>query len=199
MTLALVLLDLQKGILHSRQIPWEDATAPVQVARVAAELLAAAREGHVPVVHVGVVRPYAHGIFDTPRTTSAQRSGKVPRDVVPLHPGSTDVEFVHGPIAGEEVVHKVGVSAFQGSRLDTLLRHGGVDEVMVAGVFTHMVVESTVRQGFDLGYRMVVVEDGCSAPAEGPHRAALSVGIPNFATVVDSEHACRRLRSEHHD
>ena len=50
-------------------------------------------------------------------------------------------------------------------------------------------VESTVRQGFDLGYRMTVVEDLCCAPAPGPHNAALTVGIPNFAVVMKSAEA----------
>jgi Isochorismatase family len=39
----------------------------------------------------------------------------------------------------------------QGTRLDMLLRNGNIHDVVVAGAFTRMVVESTVRQGFDLG------------------------------------------------
>jgi len=92
-------------------------------------------------------------------------------------------------------VQKVGVSAFTGTRLDQLLRNAGVSEVLVGGAFTHMVVESTVRDGFDLGYRMVVAEDACLAPAAAPHKNSLTTGIPNFAIVVDSKTACEKMRS----
>ena len=129
---------------------------------VATSLLDAAREGGVPIVHEGVVRPHARGSFDALRTAGARKSGRASRDVVPLAPRSADVTFVYAPGPAEEVVHKIGVLAFQGTRLDGLLRNVGADEVVVAGAFTHMVVESTVRQGFDLGYRMIVVEDGAA-------------------------------------
>jgi nicotinamidase-related amidase len=109
--------------------------------------------------------------------------------VLALSAESADVEFVLSPAPDEETVHKIGVSAFQGTRLDALLRNAAIQDVVVAGAFTHMVVESTVRQGFDLGYRMMVVEDACCAPAGAPHQAALTVGIPNFAVIVKSDEA----------
>jgi nicotinamidase-related amidase len=189
MTIALVLLDFQKGILLSDRIKFEDPEVPGKVLAVAESLRVAARTAGVLVVHVGVVRPRARGAYDALRTANAVKSGRAPRDNVPLEAGSDDVAFALAPHADDEVVHKVGVSAFQGTRLDALLRNGGVQDVIVAGAFTHMVVESTVRQGFDLGYRMTVVEDACCAPAPGPHNAALTVGIPNFAVIVSSANA----------
>jgi nicotinamidase-related amidase len=184
MTIALVLLDLQKGILLSDRITWEDATTPQKVLSAAETLLTGARAAGAMVVHVGVARPRARGVFDALRTTNAMKSGRAPRDVLGLSAGSADVEFILQPAANEETVHKIGVSAFQGTRLDMLLRNADIHDVVVAGAFTHMVVESTVRQGFDLGYRMTVVEDACCAPAPGPHNAALTIGIPNFAAIV---------------
>ena len=134
-------------------------------------------------------KPRARGAYDALRTANAVKAGKAPRDILSLAAGSDDVAFALAPYPDEEVVHKVGVSAFQSTRLDTLLRNAGVQDVVVGGAFTHMVVESTVRQGFDLGYRMTVVEDLCCAPAPGPHNAALAGGIPNFAVVVKSADA----------
>jgi nicotinamidase-related amidase len=189
MTVALVLLDLQKGILLSDRIKFEDPQAPRKVLAVAESLRTAARAAGVPVIQVGVVRPRARGAYDALRTANAVKTGKASRDILALAAGSDDVAFALEPHADEEIVHKVGVSAFQGTRLDALLRNAGVEHVVVGGAFTHMVVESTVRQGFDLGYRMTVVEDACCAPAAGPHNAALAGGIPNFAVVVSSAEA----------
>jgi len=189
MTIALLLLDLQKGIVLSDKIAWEDPATPTRTLQAAEALLGGARAAGIPVIHVGVTRPSARGSFDALRSTNAKKSGRAPRDILALAAGSGDVAFVLTPLPGEETVHKIGVSAFQGTRLDALLRNADVRDVVVAGAFTHMVVESTVRQGFDLGYRMAVVEDACCAPAAGPHNAALAVGIPNFATILKSGEA----------
>ena len=194
MAAALVLLDMQRGILKG-PIKFEEPDLPDKALAAAQSLLAAAREKKLLVVHVGVARPHARGTFDALRTAGARKSGKAPRDVLALAPGTPDVEFLLAPAAGEEVIHKVGVSAFCGTRLDQLLRNAGSSEVLVAGAFTHMVVESTVRDGFDLGYRMVVAEDACLAPAAAPHRNSLATGIPNFALVVDSSTASQRIRA----
>ncbi|MBS0320777.1 MAG: cysteine hydrolase [Proteobacteria bacterium] len=193
MTVALVLLDLQVGLVRSPRIAWEDPATPGRAIEAARALLDAARGNGVPVIHVGVVRPHARGQFDTPRTMVARKSGRIPRDVAPLEAGSDDTAFVLVPGPGEEVVHKVGVSAFQGTRLDALLRNAGIHDVVVAGAFTHMVVESTVRQGFDLGYRMTVVTDACCAPVAAAHQAAMTVGIPSFAIVAGLEESVALL------
>ncbi len=193
MAAALVLLDYQRGVRASGAIKFEDQEAPQKALQAAQKMLDAARAAGVLVVHVGVTRPHRRGTFDALRTAGSRKSGKAPRDMLALAPGTADVEFLVAPEAGEEVIHKVGVSAFCGTRLDQVVRNAGVDEVLVGGAFTHMVVESTVRDGFDLGYRMVVAEDACLAPAAAPHRNALATGIPNFAVVIDSATAAERL------
>jgi biuret amidohydrolase len=193
MTYALVLLDIQRGILQSDRIPWEDKATPKRALAAASSVLDAARQAGTLVIHVGVVRPHARGAFDVARSANARKSGRVPRDILALAAASPDVEFVLPPIAGEETVNKIGVSAFHDTRLDSLLRHAAVDEVIVAGAFTHMVVESTVRHGFDLGYRITVIEDACCAPAAAPHQSAINITLPNFAMIVSSAEAVKLL------
>lgn len=194
MSLALVLLDIQKGILASDTLRFDSPEVPRAALAAARSLLEAARASGVPVVHVGVARPQRRGAFDEVRTAVGLKSGKAPRDVLALAPGSPDVEFLLPPAPGEETIYKVGVSGFEGTRLDQVLRSVQARDVMVAGAFTHMVVESTVRQGFDHGYRMIVAKDACCAPAAMPHDNSLATGIPNFAVVLDSAAALARLR-----
>jgi nicotinamidase-related amidase len=190
---ALVLLDLQRGILSSPAISWDSAATPASVVNKAKTLLHAAREAGILIVHVGVVRSNARGTFDDLRTSSAKKSSRAPRDVLALAAGSPDIEFVLDPMSGEEIVYKMGVSGFQGTRLDMLLRNSSVQDVILAGVFTHMVVDSTARQGFDLGYRVIVAADACCAPAAAPHQNALATSIPNFAVVLQSQEIAASL------
>lgn len=194
MPVALLLLDYQKGILNSPVIPWDPADAPKTVAAAAEALAKAARAAKVPVVHVGVVRTRARGVFDEKRSQAALASGKGPRDTIALEHGSVDVEFVVAPQAGEDVVHKVGVSGFEGTRLDQVLRNLGVTDVLACGVFTHMAVESTVRQGFDKGYRMAVAAEACASPKIPLHQGSLERGIASFARVLNQAEAMALLR-----
>jgi nicotinamidase-related amidase len=193
MTRALVLLDLQAGILRAPGLPWDDPATPDRVLQAAKKLLDAARSAKAPVVHVGVNRARHRGGFDQPRTAMADRLGKAPRDAMPLLAGTPEVAFLLQAEAEEDIVHKVGVSAFQGTQLDQLLRSHGVEEVVIGGAFTHMVVESTARQGFDLGYRMVVCSEICCAPKQQVHEGSLNTGIPNFARVVSLDEAAGRF------
>src|SRR5450631_1093449 len=140
MPAALVLLDMQRGILSSPAVAWENPGTPAVVTAAAAELLRAARAARLLVVHVGVVRAHTRGTLDEVRTSAGRKSGRAPRDVLAMAGGTGDVEFVVAPAAGEEIVHKMGVSAFAATRLDLLLRSAGVRDVFLGGVFTHMVV-----------------------------------------------------------
>lgn len=187
MNKALVLLDMQKGILYSETIRWEDANAPDGAISAAQRLIQAFRAAHVPVMQVGVARQKIRGTFDVPRSTAADRSGRPPRDILPLQPGTAETEFVIAPQPEDEVIHKIGVSAFQGTPLDQMLRNAGAKEVIIAGTFTHMAVESTVRQGFDLGYHIIVAKDACCAPAPSLHDHALSATLPNFARILSCD------------
>ena len=196
MGVALLLVDFQNGILKSPVIPWESDDLPKKAIAAGADILAAARKLAVPIIHVGVVRALKAGALDAPRTAAAAKSGKAPRQILPMAAGSKDVEFVLAPEDGEEIVHKIGVSAFAGTRTETLLRNLGATDVIVAGVFTHMATESTVRQGFDLGFNMHVAAAACCSPSRMLHEASLSVGIPNFARVLpDTASVAEAMRS----
>ena len=183
MSACLVLLDLQHGILRSGRIAWADSATPERVISTARSYLDRARSLSMPVIHVGVVRNAVPDRLDRPRTEMAVRSGKTPREMLPMAADTSDVDFCLPPEPGEEIVLKTGVSAFAGTRLEQLLRGRRAEDVLVCGVFTHMVVESTVRQGFDLGYRMGVLADACAALAPAPHDSALNIGIPGFARI----------------
>jgi nicotinamidase-related amidase len=177
MKTCLMLLDLQHGILQSDRIPWESKDTPGKTIAAAQQLRSAARGAGV--LDVGAVRPIHEGEFDRPRMQAALKSGKVPRKVLPMAVGSPDA-----PIEGEEVVHKMGVSAFCGTRVEGRLRNRGAQEVVVAGAFTHMVVERAVGQGFDLGFELHVAAGTCCSPTTALHEASLANGISNFARIL---------------
>ena len=56
------------------------------------------------------------------------------------------------PAAADVVLHKSTVSAFNSSSLDRVLRNMGIECLVVTGVVTDGCVDSTARDGSDLGY-----------------------------------------------
>ncbi|MFJ2756433.1 cysteine hydrolase family protein [Nocardioides sp. NPDC087217] len=78
------------------------------------------------------------------------------------------------PEADDWVVTNPKVSAFASGDLDQRLRGSGIDTVVLFGVATNISVESTGRSAGDLGYRVIVVEDACSAAAPEVHDATIA-------------------------
>jgi biuret amidohydrolase len=97
---------------------------------------------------------------------------RIPDDIAPMH--------------GEPVVRKPRMSAFYASPLDSMLRSKDIDTVVLTGLSTNFVVESTVRAAVDMDYRVIVLEDGVTAGDEAVHRAALTSMGP-LADIVSVE------------
>lgn len=66
------------------------------------------------------------------------------------------------PRAGETVIEKDVNGGFIGTDLEIRLRRAGITRLVTVGFFTNMCVETTVRQGGNMGYDMYLVEDACA-------------------------------------
>ncbi|KAF4387053.1 hypothetical protein G4B88_024625 [Cannabis sativa] len=92
---------------------------------------------------------------------------------------------------GEDVVlEKNTYSAFQGTKLEEILRERRVEEVIVAGVMTNLCCETTARDAFVRGFRVFFSRDATATANEELHEAALKNLAYGFAYLVD----CERLK-----
>lgn len=82
----------------------------------------------------------------------------------PLHPSSPGCAFKPGlgPAGEGELVVKSVNGAFFGTDLELRLRRRGVERLVVAGFFTNMCVETTVRTAGNLAYDTYLAHDACS-------------------------------------
>ena len=78
------------------------------------------------------------------------------------------------------------VNAFYATQLEQMLSDYGCEHLVLFGVATHSVVEHTARHAVDLGLRVSIVTDACSAYPRERHEASLSA-IGNLVTLVRSE------------
>ena len=88
---------------------------------------------------------------------------------------------------GDLVVEKMRMSAFEGTSLETVLKSGGRDTIIVTGAWTNMSIEHTSRTGADKGYVVIVPEDCCSTMNADWHRASINYALTNVAAVTSAD------------
>jgi nicotinamidase-related amidase len=141
MNQALVLVDIQNDYFSGGRMTLVGADA---AADHAAQLLEWFRARGLPLFHVQHVSTRPNATFFIPGTDGIELHAAVaPRD-------------------GEPVIQKNFPNAFRATKLDTELRSRGVTEIVVAGMMTHMCIDTTVRAAFDLGFKVDLAFDACA-------------------------------------
>ncbi|MEJ8856944.1 cysteine hydrolase [Variovorax robiniae] len=173
----LLALHYQNDVLHpeGKIRVGLSADSPVRSAVIAAAhaLLQGARQRNWPIVHVRIAfRPdYADLIQNAPIFRNVAAIGAVVE-------GSWGAAFYESLApdadrANEFVVRHRRVNAFYGTQLEELLRIVDARRLVIAGVATHSVVESTVRHAVDMGYEVTVAADACASAQPAEHEASL--------------------------
>ena len=88
------------------------------------------------------------------------------------------------PQPGDHIVEKMRMCAFEGSKLETVLKSGGRDTVIDTGAWTNMSIEHTARTAADKGYFVIVPEECCSTMNADWHRASIQYAMQNVAAVT---------------
>lgn len=173
---ALVLIDLQEGILARTTAPHSTA----EVTARAATLAKAFRARHMPVILVTV--GWAPDMADAPRQRYAAPIAP-PEDIrafVALAP-----ELAVAPTDVHVRKHQWG--AFHGTDLDVQLRRRGIGQIVLAGIATNMGVESTARAAWEHGYSILFAENATSSFSSDMHRFAFETIFPRLGLVTDCE------------
>ena len=145
---AVVIMDFQNDILAH-------VIKPKGVVAKAASVLRAARKAGIPVMHV------------------QHRGGKFAE----MRPG-TDTHHGVAPLPGETVITKIRNGAYSTTGLDVMLRGKGVDTLVLMGCSTRGCVLNTLSWANDIGYKVVVVKDGCADHDAEIHRVLVEELFP---------------------
>src|SRR5580700_1143272 len=94
----------------------------------------------------------------------------------------------------EPLVRGQAANGFDRTILDTILRIAGVDTLALVGIATDVAVESTARAASDLGYRTLVVSDGCTADNDKSHINSLDVLQKWFAEIRTADEVLTALK-----
>jgi nicotinamidase-related amidase len=88
---------------------------------------------------------------------------------------------------GDILVFKRQWGAFYGTDLDLQLRRRGVATIVLGGVATNFGVESTARQAWELGYRLIILEDVAASMSADMHAFSIEKIMPRIAMVSRSD------------
>jgi nicotinamidase-related amidase len=87
---------------------------------------------------------------------------------------------------GDILITKTTWGAFFRTDLDAELRSRGVRTIVLGGVATHVGVDTTARQAWELGYELVIARDVTTSMAVEPHEATMRHIFPRIARVTDA-------------
>lgn len=95
--------------------------------------------------------------------------------IVSIHDPGYGIIRPLAPRPGEPVVNKTAQGAFNSSAIDHVLRQMGVDNLVVAGMYTNHCVMATCIGAADAGYRVIVPEDAVGTWHPDLHEKALQL------------------------
>lgn len=173
-TTALVLIDLQQGILGYPLTPVSSADLVTQGKALAEQF----RKAGAPVVLVNVA--WAADFADAlhaPVDYSTHPEGGLPAGFDILADGLA--------APGDILITKRQWGAFTGTELDLQLRRRGVRTIVLGGVSTNMGVESTARQAWELNYEVVIARQATTGIDAGMHEFAMSRIFPLISRTTD--------------
>ena len=176
-SVALVMIDLQKGILAAPVAPHPAAGVIANSARLAVALTKAG--GIVVRVHVDFSPDGADRL-----TQEVDR----PTPGAPRPPDWAEFVPEIAALKADVTIVKRQWGAFHGTELDLQLRRRRVETIVLTGVATNFGVEQTAREAWQIGYSLVVAEDAASSSAgEAAHRFAVETILPRISRVRSTD------------
>jgi nicotinamidase-related amidase len=185
---ALLLLDLQNEMVDPKGKIGSGGLAKIVQDRgilnnAGKALDAARRRGISPVfVRLGFRPDYADALSVAPRIEKLKAN-----KAAILGTWGTEFPTVIAPRSDELIVTKQCVNPFFNTGLLNWLLSRGVKRIVIGGVVTNLVVESTARAADDAGLAVTVLEDVCGAPSADWHQFSIKNIMPLFAEVTTSD------------
>lgn len=175
-TSALIVIDLQRGIVARQSGPYASA----EVVERSAKLMHAFREAGATIVLVNVGFARDKRDLLTPPVDSPNPPQQLPDDWSELVPEL-------GAREGDLRITKHQWGAFYGTELDLQLRRRGVRTVVLCGIATNFGVESTARDAWERGYALVFAEDAMAGLQSEAHHFAVQTIFPRLGRVRSTE------------
>lgn len=182
-TSALVVIDLQNGVMGISGAPYTTADVLERTVRLADAFRAAGR----PVFLVRVTFA-ADGADATPGRTDAVGAA---RSTPPAGWDQIADELAGHP--QDIIVTKRNWSAFYGTDLDLHLRRRGISQIVLTGVATSIGVESTARAAHEHGYHVTLATDAMTDRDGDAHRNSVEKIFPRLGETATTDEILKQV------
>lgn len=179
---ALVVIDLQKGIVNRELSPYTGE----QVVQNANRLVNAFVEKGAFVVLVRISSVDGKDMF-TPRVDLKMNPMQFQEGWDSLVPELVNVKKAH-------IITKRQWGAFYGTDLDLQLRRRGIDTIVLCGISTGIGVDTTAREAYQHAYHQIFVEDAMTAGAKEEHDYVCKYIFPRIGQIRTSEEVALSLK-----
>ena len=182
MKTGLLIVDIQNDYFPGGRM---ELVGSVDASKNAGDLLSAFREKGLPVFHLQHISSRPGAAFFLPNTPGAEIQGNV------------------APFKERSLSGRIFQTAFRGTNLLERLKESEVTRLVVAGMMTHMCIDTTVRAAFDLGFQCELAHDACATkalsfgsetiPARQVHLSFVSALQGVFASVSSTREIIAKL------
>lgn len=194
-TTAVVLIEYQNdftssgGVLHDAVSGVMDTTGMLPKTVAVAE---AARKAGATVMHAPIT--FAKGYNEISAHPYGILKGVVDGSAFVKDSWGAAIVDDLAPQDGDIVVEgKRGLDTFASTNLDFMLRSKGITTIVLGGFLTNCCVESTMRSGYENGYRVITVTDCLAATSQAEHDNAISYDYPMFSVTATSDEVIAAL------
>lgn len=148
-------------------------------------LAAAARAAGVTVMHAPIT--FAPGYGELSRHPYGILKGVVEGSAFVKNTWGAAIVDDLTPVEGDIVIEgKRGLDTFASTNLDFILRSKGIDTIILGGFLTNCCVESTMRTGYENGFRVITLPDCLAATSQEEHDNAITYDYPMFSMPMTS-------------
>ena len=141
MSVGLILVDIQNEYFPHGKMELEGSE---QAGQAAGRLLNFFRVHRLPVFHIQHIATHPGATFFLPDTVGV------------------DIHQSVRPLDGETIIQKHFPNSFRETDLLQHLQKADVQQVVIAGMMTHMCVDATTRAATDYGYECLIAHDACA-------------------------------------
>ncbi|MFE5332791.1 cysteine hydrolase [Embleya sp. NPDC056575] len=155
-------------------------------------LVEAARAAGVTIMHAPIT--FAAGYGELSRHPYGILKGVVDGSAFVKNTWGAAIVDELAPTEGDIVIEgKRGLDTFASTNLDFILRSRGIETIILGGFLTNCCVESTMRTGYENGFRVITLSDCVAATSQEEHENAITYDYPMFSLPMTSAEVIARL------
>jgi nicotinamidase-related amidase len=183
-TTALIVIDLQRGIVARTAAPHSASEVVERCARLAEAFRR--EKALVILVHVA---------FSDDDRDKLKPEADNPNPPGPLPADWSEIVPEVGPHPGDIVITKRQWGAFYGTGLEVQLRRRGIRTIVFGGIATNFGVESTARDAYERGFEQVFIEDAMSGLTTAAHEFAITTIFPRIGRVRSTDDVLAAIKA----